>query len=159
MKLQMSLVTRKPVFRVCDQIRLKPACSVTATSLGLEMPGCAGWCAPLLFVYGKNRFSHDMAQIITYDIYFALVYDTSCQHSSYIHGRQLCPLVIWWVIPVITYKLKLCFWTIFWFMCLICYYTVLSTYYEGHQLTYPHSSWAVFLLKQLTSTKYPYYCQ
>ena len=37
----MSLVTRKPVFGVC---------------------GCAGWSAPLLFGYGINRFSHDVAQ-------------------------------------------------------------------------------------------------
>ena len=28
----MSLVTRKPVFGVCDQVRLKPACSATETS-------------------------------------------------------------------------------------------------------------------------------
>ena len=30
----MSLVTRKPVFGVCDQARLKPACSATEASLG-----------------------------------------------------------------------------------------------------------------------------
>ena len=28
----LSHVTRKPVFRVCDQLRLKPACSVEETS-------------------------------------------------------------------------------------------------------------------------------
>ena len=33
----MSLVTRKPVFGVCDQVRLKPACSATETSKSLEM--------------------------------------------------------------------------------------------------------------------------
>ena len=27
----MNQVTRKPVFRVCDQLRLKPACSATAS--------------------------------------------------------------------------------------------------------------------------------
>ena len=32
----MSLVTRKPVFGVCDQVRLKPTCSVTETSSSLE---------------------------------------------------------------------------------------------------------------------------
>ena len=32
-----SHVTRKPVFRVCDQLRLKPACSATEISLGLEI--------------------------------------------------------------------------------------------------------------------------
>ena len=30
--LYLSLVTRKPVFRVCDQVRLKPVCSATETS-------------------------------------------------------------------------------------------------------------------------------
>ena len=24
---------------------------------------CAGWSAPLLFAYGKNRFSHDVTRI------------------------------------------------------------------------------------------------
>ena len=33
----LSLVTRKPVFGICDLIRLKPACSATETSQGLEM--------------------------------------------------------------------------------------------------------------------------
>ena len=33
----LSLVTRKPVFGVCDRVRLKPACSATRTSQGLEM--------------------------------------------------------------------------------------------------------------------------
>ena len=33
----MSHVTRKPVFGVCEQLILKPACSATETSLGLEI--------------------------------------------------------------------------------------------------------------------------
>ena len=33
----MSLVTRKPVFGVYDQVRLKPACAATATSWRLEI--------------------------------------------------------------------------------------------------------------------------
>ena len=33
----MSHVTTKPAFGVCDQLRLKPACSVTETTLGLEI--------------------------------------------------------------------------------------------------------------------------
>ena len=33
----MSHVRTKPVFGVCDQLILKPACSATKTSLGLEM--------------------------------------------------------------------------------------------------------------------------
>ena len=67
---------------VFDQVRLKPACSASETSLGPEildlaskgiilsrqrtpkvlirLCGCAGWSAPLLLAYGKNRFSHNM---------------------------------------------------------------------------------------------------
>ena len=78
-----SHVTRKPVFGVCDQVRLKPVCSATVTSYGLEISaiasrgirlsrqrtkkalirlhGRADWSAPLLFAYGKNRVSHDLA--------------------------------------------------------------------------------------------------
>ena len=33
----MSHVTRKPVFGVCDQLRLKPACSADETSQGLAI--------------------------------------------------------------------------------------------------------------------------
>ena len=33
----MSHVTRKPVFRVCDQVRNKPTCSATVTSYRLEI--------------------------------------------------------------------------------------------------------------------------
>ena len=32
-----SLVTRKPVFGVCDLVRLKPACSATETNWSLEV--------------------------------------------------------------------------------------------------------------------------
>ena len=82
----MSLITRKPVFGVCNQVRLKPACSATETSqcleiLDIETRGiilskqwitmvlirlheCAGWSAALLFVYGINRFSHVVAHIL-----------------------------------------------------------------------------------------------
>ena len=81
----MSHITRKPVFGVCDKVRLKLACTATETSYGLEISaiasrgiilskqrttkvlirlrGCAGWSAPLLFAYGINRFSHDVALI------------------------------------------------------------------------------------------------
>ena len=84
--LYLSLVTRKPVFGVSDQIRLKPAYSASETSQRLEildietrgilpsrqrttkrlirLPGCAGWSAPLLFAYGKSRFSHDVAHLV-----------------------------------------------------------------------------------------------
>ena len=85
-QIKLSLVMRKPVFGVCDQLRLKPSCSADETSWRLEISdietrdiilsrhgttkvlirlcGCAGWSAPLLFAYGINRFSQDMAQII-----------------------------------------------------------------------------------------------
>ena len=81
----MSHITRKPVFRVSDQLRLKPACSATEYSYSLEilksdrrgiilsrqrttkvlirLRKCAGWSAPLLFAHAKNRFSHDMAHM------------------------------------------------------------------------------------------------
>ena len=66
----MSLVATKPVFRVSDKARLKPACSATETSKKIaillianldmivfrkritkaliSLRGCAGWSAPLL---------------------------------------------------------------------------------------------------------------
>ena len=75
----MSLVTRKPVFGVCDQVSLKAACSASETSWRLEiydietqdiilssqrtrkaliiLRGCAGWSAPLLFAFGKTGFT------------------------------------------------------------------------------------------------------
>ena len=65
----MSLVTRKPVFGICDKVRLKPVCSNDETSKGLEISaiarlrGCAGRSAPLLFAYGINRFSPDVVHI------------------------------------------------------------------------------------------------
>ena len=39
--LYMSHVTRKPVFGVCDLLRLKPACSAPGTSYGLEISAIA----------------------------------------------------------------------------------------------------------------------
>ena len=76
----MSLVTRKPVFR---PDRYKPVCVATearwkleisdmetrgiilskqqTTKVLIRLRGCTGWSAPLLFAYGKNRFSHDAA--------------------------------------------------------------------------------------------------
>ena len=74
----MSPVTRKPVFRVCDQVRLKLAWSAIETSYKLEISdidtrdvilsrqwitkilirlcGCAGWSASLFFAYGITGF-------------------------------------------------------------------------------------------------------
>ena len=67
---------------VCDQVRLKPVCLATETSERLETLGlatigiilskqwkkkCWSDCVdaqPLLFTYGINRFSHDVAHLI-----------------------------------------------------------------------------------------------
>ena len=84
--LNLSLVTRKPVLGECGQVRLKPAYSATDTSQSLEsldieargiilsrqrttkalvrLRGWAGRSAPLLFAYGINRFSHDVAHLM-----------------------------------------------------------------------------------------------
>ena len=79
----MSLVTRKPVFRVFDWgRRLKPGCSATEASnrhemakleilyiyiyyLGSEQQRHWSDCrsAPLLFAHGINRFFHDVAHL------------------------------------------------------------------------------------------------
>ena len=81
----MSLVTRKPVFGVYNQVGLSPVCAAKEARyrLGISdietwciilsrqrtkkvlirLRGCAGWTAPLLFAYGKNRFSHDVAHM------------------------------------------------------------------------------------------------
>ena len=79
--LYMSLVTRKPVFGVSDQVRFKPVCTAIETSwrleiLNVETTGIilskqritkahryAGWSAPFLFAYGKSRFSYDVAHM------------------------------------------------------------------------------------------------
>ena len=82
----MSHVTRKSVFGVCDQIRLKLACSASEASYSLEiwgfasigiilskqrttkalvrLRGCADSSAPLDFAYRKCRFCHHMAHIL-----------------------------------------------------------------------------------------------
>ena len=76
--------------RGCDRSRLKPACLATETSYSLEISdlasigiilprqwktkalirlrGCTGWSSPLLFAYGKNRFSRDVAQLFLSNI-------------------------------------------------------------------------------------------
>ena len=78
-------LTRKPVFGVSDQVRLKPACTAKETSYRLEISviasrdiilsrwwitkvlirlcRCTGWSASFLFAYDINRFSHDMAHM------------------------------------------------------------------------------------------------
>ena len=78
---------RKPVFVVCNQLKLKLACSATGASQKLDildietkgiilskqritkalirLRGCTGWSAPLLFAYVINRFPHDVAHILS----------------------------------------------------------------------------------------------
>ena len=85
--LYMSLVMRKPVFGVFDQVRLKPACSAVeacesheisnietrdivlsrqwTTKVLIRQRGCTGWSVPLLFTHGINRFFHDVAHIVS----------------------------------------------------------------------------------------------
>ena len=46
--LDLSLVTWKPVFGVCDQVRLKPAYSTTETSKSLEISAIANRSIKLL---------------------------------------------------------------------------------------------------------------
>ena len=82
----MSHVARKPVFGVCDQVRLvKPACSAVEASYShaianvetrdiilprqrktkalIKLRRCEASSAPLLFAYGINRFSHDVTHM------------------------------------------------------------------------------------------------
>ena len=81
----MSLVMRKPVFGVFDQVWLKPACSAKearqrheianietrdiklsrqrTTKVLIRLWGCIGRSVTLLFAYGINRFSHDAAHM------------------------------------------------------------------------------------------------
>ena len=114
----MSPVTRKPVFGVCDQVRLEPACSATETSLRLEISdietkdiilsrqwttkslirlrGCAGWSASLLFAYGINRFSHDKAHMCFDDVFLTGLYRN-------INSNE-CEL--WWAYLNIEWKKK-----------------------------------------------------
>ena len=86
----MSLITRKPVFGVC-QVRHKQNCTATEARWRLEISDietrdiilsrqwttkvlirlgrCAGWSAPLFFPYGINRFSHDVAHMFVHATY------------------------------------------------------------------------------------------
>ena len=104
----MSHVTRKPVFGVCDQVRLKPAWSATETRYRLEISAiasigiilsrqritkalirlhkCAGWSAPLLFAYGKSRFCHDVARIMMYKVTYS---QCSCAGLDFVSGNPV----------------------------------------------------------------------
>ena len=72
-------VKRKPVFGVCDEVRLKPACSATETSQGLEILDIASIDIILskqritkaLIRLRGCRFSHDVAHITSKVLKFA----------------------------------------------------------------------------------------
>ena len=107
----MSLVTRKPVFGVCDHGRLKPACEATETRQRLEildietwgiilsrqrtikalirLRGCAGWSALLLFAYGKSQvFSWRGSNNLEHDKINKLV----CAPSKYAKSLDIQPV-------------------------------------------------------------------
>ena len=57
------------------------------TNAMIRLRGCQGWSAPLLFAYGINRFSHDVAQIIWKTPIFS-----SSQHFLSIHMYINCKM-------------------------------------------------------------------
>ena len=80
----MSLFTRKPVFGVFDQVRLKPACSASEASWSHEILNLASigiilsqqrTTRPLICTFvvhkSKNRFSHDEADMSCYKLKFS----------------------------------------------------------------------------------------
>ena len=110
--IHMSFVTRKPVFGISDQVRLKPACSVTEVSQRLEISytetrgiilsrqritkalirlrGCAGWSASLLFAYAKSRFSLYEAQL-----YISWLYEPVSSFLFIINSLQEPSQFLW----------------------------------------------------------------
>ena len=57
--------------------------------------GCAGWSAPLLFAYGINRFSHDVAHFVVKGLSVCLFSSCSVpgikgRIGKYLHSRQEC---------------------------------------------------------------------
>ena len=58
-------VTRKPVFWVCNQVRLKPACAATGSNTEISRPcWLVCWSVPLLVSSNKLRFSRYKVQMI-----------------------------------------------------------------------------------------------
>ena len=78
----MSLVLRKPVFEVSDQVPYKPGCTATEDGWKLEISVTAKLICVFVFAYAKSRFSHDAAHIFRY-VYYTLVYayGAVCVHS------------------------------------------------------------------------------
>ena len=82
----MSLVTRKPVFGVCDQVRHKLACTAKDTRQRLEISNIETRgiilsrqrpTKALIRLRGKNRFSHDVAHILNGWLNVFLFYATA----------------------------------------------------------------------------------
>ena len=117
----LSLVTRKPIFGVCDEGKLKPAYAATearlessdietrsiilsrqrTTKVLSSLRGCAGWSAPLLFAYWINRFSHDVAHSETnlvlslrklMHIVLPITYQCLYQRLTRLADRKICTI-------------------------------------------------------------------
>ena len=52
----LSIVTRKPVFGVCNQVKLKPACAATEASRGLKFQM---WKLEVLYYLGSEKLGAD----------------------------------------------------------------------------------------------------
>ena len=157
----LSLVTRKPVFGVCDQVKLKPAYSASETRWRLEISdiktrgiilskqrvtkalnslcGCAGWSASLLFANGKNRFSHDVTHLPGVDF--------DCIGSGWL--LQVCHMILAWTLRYKTsgnlfysYHHCHCLASPFWF----CYGHLLGM---SCPFAFPFVSWYAYLMSCL----------
>ena len=116
----MSLVTRKPVYGVFDQVWLKPIWAATEASYRLEISDiktrdfilsrqwttkvlirlheCAGWSAPLVFAYGINRFSQNMAHIIIHTVAMYLKFQRNFKaFASFYSATGLKGLSLTWL--------------------------------------------------------------
>ena len=66
-KIQTSLLSTSQGLEILD---IASRCIILSrwrtTKTVIRLHGCAGWSAPLLFAYGKNRFSHDVAHFSWY---------------------------------------------------------------------------------------------
>ena len=95
----MSLITRNPVFGICDQVRLKPARSGTVTSkqryYTIQAKNNKGSdqtaqmrrliCAFVVGIWQKQVF-HDAAQIKV-SVKFGVIYDRGRHPYKQIHSR------------------------------------------------------------------------
>ena len=57
------------------------------TKVLISLRGCAGRSAPLLFAYGKNRFSHDEAQFDSLLYLFFMLCYTSTLSGPHLYFR------------------------------------------------------------------------